>query len=302
VKSVTTTRAVSFPGLSRLSLGCATFGREIDQEAAHALLDGALARGLTHFDTAAGYSDGASETIVGTWLASRRPPAASVSVATKIRPPYTPQAMEAAVAASAQRLGVPTIDLLYLHLWDPAVETRATLAALDSLVRTGRVRALGASNFTAGQLGAALALQSAHGLAPFRVVQNNHNLAVRGIDEAMRAECHAHAVAIVTYSPLGAGFLTGKHRGGVEPGSRFAIMPGHQEIYFQPLAESRLRRLAELSDHTGQSMTHLALVWALHQPQLASTLIGGRATHHIDQALAALAVDDPELLAALAAC
>jgi aryl-alcohol dehydrogenase-like predicted oxidoreductase len=295
-------RDASFPALSRLSLGCATFGREIDQEAAHGLMDEALARGLTHFDTAAGYSAGVSEAIVGAWLASRRPPAGSVSVATKIRPPYTPQAMENAVAASAKRLGVSTIDLLYLHLWDPSVETPAALAMLDQLVQTGRVQALGASNFTASQLGSALASQSFRGLIPFHFVQNNHNLAVRGIDELMLAQCRAHNVAIVTYSPLGAGFLTGKHRAGVQPGSRFAIMPAHQEIYSKPFAKRQLERLAELSDRTGQSMTHLALVWALHQPEVTSTLIGGRAAWHIDQALAALSITDPELLGALAAC
>lgn len=288
--------------MSRLCLGGATFGREIDEAAAHALMDHALARGMTHFDTAAGYSAGASERIVGTWLASRRPSPGTVVVATKIPPPYTPREIDEAVASGAARLGVGTIDILYLHKWDSAVELPETLAALDKLVRDGRVRALGASNFTASQLGAALALQSSLGLAPFRFVQNNQNLAVRDIDDAMQALCRARGIAIVTYSPLGAGYLTGKHRSGVQPGSRFAIVPGHQNIYFQPLAARRLERLAELSDRTGQTMAHLALVWALHQPDTTSVLIGGRSPAHIDQAFAALAVADPRLLAALDAC
>ena len=298
----TVTRAAGLPALSRVSLGCATFGREIDQPAAHALMDHAVARGMVHFDTAAGYSAGASERIVGAWLASRRPAPETIVVATKIQPPYTSQAIDDAVAAGTARLGLETIDVLYLHKWDATVETRETLSALDRLVRAGRVRALGASNFTAGQLGAALALQSTLGLVPFRFVQNNQNLAVRDVDEAMRALCRAHEAAIVTYSPLGAGYLTGKHRSGVQPGSRFALVPGHQDIYFQPLATRRLERLAELSDRTGQSMAHLALVWALHQPDISSVLIGGRTPAHLEQAFAALAVDDPGLLAELDAC
>jgi 1-deoxyxylulose-5-phosphate synthase len=288
--------------LSRLSLGCATFGREINKAEAHELMDHALARGITHFDTAAAYSAGASEQIVGSWLASHRSSRGALTVATKIRPPYTPREIEDAVAASAGRLGVDTIDLLYLHKWDPAVETPATLSTLDDLVRTGRVRALGASNFDAAQLGAAHTLQTARGLSPFRFVQNNHNLAVRDVDEAMLALCRAHEIAIVTYSPLGAGFLTGKHRTGVQPGSRFAIVPGHQDIYFQPLAEKRLEHLADLAARTGRSMTELALIWTLHQPGITSTLIGGRRAPHLEQAFVALADNDSQLIAALDAC
>lgn len=292
----------ALPALSRLCLGCATFGREIDQTDAHTLMDHAVARGMTHFDTAAGYSAGGSETIVGNWLASRQPAPRSLMVATKIRPPYTPQEIGRAVATSAARLGVETIDVLYLHKWDASVETPDTLAALDHLVHSRRVRALGASNFTASQLATALRLQSALGLASFRFVQNNHNLAVRDIDDELRTLCRSHRVDIVAYSPLGAGYLTGKHRTGVQPGSRFAIIPGHQDIYFQPLAEGRLGHLAELSTRTGKTMAHLALVWALHQPGIASVLIGGRTAAHLDQAFTALADDDSRLLTALDGC
>jgi aryl-alcohol dehydrogenase-like predicted oxidoreductase len=146
----------SLPPVSPLCLGGSTFGREIDQTAAFALMDHAVARGITLFDTAATYTAGASELIVGAWLASRRPAAGSLTVATKIYPPFTPEAIDAAVAASAARLGVATIDLLYLHKWDAAAETPAALRALDGLVRSGRVRTLGVSNFTAAQLQTAI--------------------------------------------------------------------------------------------------------------------------------------------------
>ncbi len=289
----------SLPPVSPLCLGGSTFGREIDQTAAFALMDHAVARGITLFDTAATYTAGASEQIVGAWLASRRPAAGSLTVATKIYPPFTPEAIDTAVAASAARLGVATIDLLYLHKWDAAAETPAALRALDGLVRSGRVRSLGVSNFTSAQLQTVLTLQQQSGLAPFRALQNVNNLAVSEVDPVLRDLCAAREVAIITYSPLGAGFLTGKHRGGVQPGSRFDVAPGHQAIYFKPGPEGRLARLAAVADRTGHPMAHLALAWAMHRPGVTSVLVGGRTPAHLDQAFAALALNEPALFAEL---
>ncbi|SDS49586.1 aldo/keto reductase [Opitutus sp. GAS368] len=289
----------STPAVSPICLGSSTFGREIGQAAAFALMDRAQARGITLFDTAATYSAGASEQIVGAWLASRRPAPGSLTVATKIYPPFAPEAIDSAVTASAGRLGVETIDLLYLHKWDPAAATPAALTALDRLVRAGRVRALGASNFTAAQLQNALHVQAQLRLTPFRAVQNVNNLAVSEVDAPLLTLCATHEVAIVTYSPLGAGFLTGKHRQGVQPGSRFDVAPGHQAIYFQPGPERRLAHLAAVSARTGHPMPHLALAWALHRPGVASVLIGGRDPIHLDQGLAALALNDSALFADL---
>lgn len=289
----------SAPALTPICLGSSTFGREIDAASAFALMDRGLERGITLFDTAATYSGGASEQIVGAWLASRHPDPRALIVATKIYPPYTPAAMDAAIAASAKRLGVDTLDVLYLHKWDSDAATLETLRALDRFVRAGRVRALGASNFSAEQLRHAVGLQGQLGLASFRLLQNVNNLAVSDVDPALRELCAAHEIAIVTYSPLGAGFLTGKHRNGVQPGSRFDVAPGHQAIYFKPAAEQRLTCLAAVSTRTGHPMSHLALAWALHQPGIASVLIGGRSPAHLDQAFAALSLDDPALWAEL---
>ncbi len=289
----------SLPPVSPLCLGGSTFGREIDQAAAFALMDHAVARGITLFDTAATYTAGASEQIVGAWLASRRPAAGTLTVATKIYPPFTPEAIDAAVAASAARLGVATIDLLYLHKWDAAAETPAALGELERLVRSGRVRSLGVSNFTAAQLSTVLALQQQSGLAPFRALQNVNNLAVSDVAPTVRDLCAAREVAIITYSPLGAGFLTGKHRAGVQPGSRFDVAPGHQAIYFKPGPEGRLDRLAAVAARTGHSMAQLALAWAMHRPGVTSVLVGGRTPVHLDQAFAALALNEPALFAEL---
>ncbi|MBI3882462.1 MAG: aldo/keto reductase [Verrucomicrobia bacterium] len=297
------TRVITPAGLrvSRIGLGCVTFGREIDEAASFALLDHAFARGVTFFDTAAAYGLGASEKILGRWLASRRPAEGTVIIATKILPPYEPARIAEAVGESLQRLGRATTDLLYVHRWDATAESPAALAALDALVRAGKIRALGVSNYNQQQLATALALQQQHGLERFSVVQNNHNLAVSDVSAEFREFCAAQQIAIVTYSPLGAGFLTGKHQRAVQPGSRFDLVPGHQDVYFHDTAYRRLARLESVAARTGHSPAHLALAWALHQPGVASVLVGGRTPAHLDQALAALALDDPALFAELSA-
>ena len=287
--------------MSRIALGCVTFGREIGEAAAFAMLDHAFAHRVVFFDTAAAYGDGASEHIIGKWLASRGPAPGSVNVATKILPPYEPARIAERVDQSLRHLGVATLDLLYLHRWDATAESSGALAALDALVQSGKVRALGASNFNRAQLATAVELQEQHGFERFRVVQNNHNLAVRDVSADFQQFCAEREIAIVTYSPLGAGFLTGKHQRGVEPGSRFELIPGHQDVYFNEAAWQRLARLEAVAARTGHSQAHLALAWALHQPGVASVLVGGRTPAHIEQALAAQAFDDPEIFAELAA-
>jgi aryl-alcohol dehydrogenase-like predicted oxidoreductase len=112
----------------------------------------------------------------------------------------------------------------------------------------------------------------------------------------MREICAQNEIAIVTYSPLGAGFLTGKHEAGVQPGSRFDIIPGHQDVYFNEQSRGRLARLREVAARSGESMIQLALAWALHQPQVATVLVGGRTPAHLDQARQARAFKLPELL------
>lgn len=283
--------------VSRIGLGCVTFGREIDEAAAHALLDHAVSRGIIFFDTAAAYSQGLSEAIIGRWLASRRPALGSITIATKVLPPYEPEHLSRALDESSQRLGLVTIDLLYLHRWDATGESPAALAALDRFVRTNRVRALGVSNYHRQQLETALRLQ--RGLTRFSVVQNNHNLAVSDAGPEFRQFCAEQQIDIVTYSPLGAGFLTGKHQRGVQPGSRFDLVPGHQDVYFHDEARQRLARLEQAAARTGHPQAHLALAWALHQPGIASTLVGGRVPAHLEQALAAQQFDDPALFAEL---
>jgi aryl-alcohol dehydrogenase-like predicted oxidoreductase len=285
--------------VSKIGLGCVTFGREIDEAASRALLDHAYARGVRHFDTATAYGEGKSESIVGRWLLSCRPPAGTVTIATKILPPYAPGPIATAVEGSLYRLRSRPIDLLYLHKWDATAATPAALAALDAWVRSGKVRALGISNCNRQQLADLLALQREHGFTPISVVQNNQNLAVSDVSEDFRGFCASNQVSIVTYSPLGAGFLTSKHQKGVAPGSRFDLVPGHQNVYFHETAYRRLAKLESVATRSGKSQAHLALAWALHQPDVDTVLVGGRTPSHLDQAFAAREFRDAALLAEL---
>jgi 1-deoxyxylulose-5-phosphate synthase len=286
--------------LSKIGLGTATFGREINESAAFAMMDHARARGVNHFDTAAAYSKGESEKIVGAWLKSRRPEPGTIQVVTKMWFPYTPALVEEAVPQSLERLGVDAIDIFYFHKWDEGVADPAVLAALQRFIEDGKIRALGASNFSAEQLERILKLQDQHGFARIQVLQNNNNFAIRHIDERLRQVCAREHIDIITFSPLGAGFLTGKHRKGVEPGSRFELVKNNPKIYFTDEAWRRLDRLQAVAAKSGHSPIVLAMAWALHQPGIAAVLVGGRTPAQLDQAFAGLELDDPEIWRELA--
>lgn len=286
---------------SRLGLGCATFGREIDEAAAGVLMDHAITREVNHFDLAAAYAKGESERIVGRWLADRKPAPGTIFLSTKMLPPFTPDTVRASVENSLKALCVDAIDIFYFHKWDDSAADPQVLAMLDDLVRVGKIRSLGASNFTAAQFARVLDMQVAGGWARFQALQNNNNFAVRHIDDAYRAFCVKNDVVIFTFSPLGSGFLTGKHQTGVVAGSRFDLVPNNQNIYFTEEAYRRLARLEHVSARSGLSKVQLALMWAVNQPGIAAMLVGGRTPAHLDQAFDAMALDRSDLLDELAA-
>jgi aryl-alcohol dehydrogenase-like predicted oxidoreductase len=272
-----------------------TFGREIDRAASFSIMDHALEQEITFFDTASAYGGGASEEIVGQWFAEKDEAAAHIAVATKLLPPFDAGTLSVAVERSLARLRMDRIDVLFAHSWHPSIEDDSVLRALGDLVVTGKVRALGVSNFNAAQLGTLVRKQIDGGLAPVSFIQNNQNYAVSHVDDALRQLCRDHNVHIVTYSPLGAGFLTGKYRSAVASDVRFEIIPGHKDIYFNDRAWERLDDLMKAAEHVGKPAAKLALAWAFHQPQVTSVLIGCRTTGHLDQALAALAEGNPGL-------
>jgi aryl-alcohol dehydrogenase-like predicted oxidoreductase len=280
---------------SSIGLGCVTFGREIDKQASFVLMDYAVENGITFFDTASAYGDGASERILGAWMIDRRPASDSILIATKILPPYTSEAIIESVDQSLKHLRTDAIDLLYLHRWDATIEDPDALNAFNNLIKIGKIKMLGTSNFNAQQLGRAIRLQKDNELEVCRTIQNNNNFAVSDISKEIVQVCAGHDIKIVTYSPLGAGFLTGKYKNGVEDGTRFSVVKGHQDIYFNETSFQRLNKLQKISALTGYATSHLALVWALHQPDITSVLVGGRSIKQLEQAFSALAFYDPDI-------
>lgn len=286
---------VSSP-VSAIGFGTATFGREIDEATSHELLDYAFAKAITHFDTAAAYSAGVSESILGRWLASRRP--TGVTVVTKLIPPFDGVEITKKIDESLARLGRDSVDLLHLHRWDASLRDDS-LVALDAARRAGKCRALGMSNIKPEQFNAILNRQRELGLGTFGHLQCNQNYAVTDLTPPMLGVCSVFGLRVETFSPLGAGFLTGKHRTGVVPGSRFDLVPGHQAIYFNPAAQQRLQRILEVAASTGHAVERLALAWALRRPGVSTVLVGGRHKGHLDQAISGREFDDAAALAAL---
>lgn len=274
---------------SAIGLGGATFGREIDAAASFAVLDRALERGVTLFDTAAAYSQGRSEEIVGRWIAERGA-RDRIVLATKVAPPLSPERIAASAEASLRRLQVETIDLYQLHSWDPAAPLEGALEALARLVESGKARAIGCSNFAAWQLCKALWKQDVAGWPRLESVQPVYNLAKREIEAELLPLCADQGIGVITYSPLGAGFLTGKYRQGgpVPAGTRFDIVPGHQDIYFNDVSYAAMERLRAASERLGLPMARLGLAWVLTRPGITTTLVGARGVEQIDQAFEAL--------------
>lgn len=274
--------------VSSIGMGCVTFGREIDRTASFEILDRARDGGITLFDTAEAYGGGASETILGQWLKERRHRQNCV-VATKVNGVLTRERVIESAEASLKRLQTDQIDLFQLHDWDATTPMEETLEALSVLVDSGKVRCIGCSNWNAEQLSTSFECCAAAGLHPLSSVQPPYNLVQRTIESDLIPLCSKHDIGILSYSPLGAGFLTGKYRRGgeVPSGSRFDVIPGHQPIYFTDEGYTVVERLQRVAEQTGRSMVDLALAWTLSRPGITSVLIGARNTSQVDQAFAA---------------
>jgi aryl-alcohol dehydrogenase-like predicted oxidoreductase len=274
-------------------LGCATFGREIDEATSFTVLDHALDRGINLIDTAEAYSAGGSEEVVGRWLNNRGTRTREqIVLATKVSGSLSRQRILSSAEASLRRLQTDRIDLFQLHRWDPNVPLEEMLEALHRLVERGIARYVGCSNYAAWQLCKALWLQDVNDWSRFESVQPNYSLVVQEIERELLPLCADQQVGVISYSPLGGGFLTGKYRqgGGVPTGTRMDVIPAMQDIYFHKAGFEIMERLRAKSGELGVSMADLALAWALGQPGITSVLVGARTRDHVDQAFRAEAM------------
>lgn len=274
--------------VSSIGLGCVTFGREIDREASFAVLDHAREQGITLFDTAEAYGGGRSEIVLGEWLADRGTREGLV-IASKVSGQLTRERVLTSAEASLQRLRTDCIDLFQLHNWDATTPLDETLSALELLVRQGKAQAIGVSNWSAWQLAKGLLLAAGANGVRIESVQPPYNLVQREIEPDLLPLCVDQQVGITSYSPLGAGFLTGKYERGAEvpKGTRFAVIPGHQPIYFTEPGYRVVEGLRAVSRECGRTMIDLALAWVAGQSGIRTMLVGARSTAHVDQAITA---------------
>ena len=311
----------------RIGLGCATFGREIDQDDAFRIMDFAVERGITLFDTAEAYGGGqarqyrknhlgvederevsgemhSSERIIGRWIKSRGS-RKHIVLLTKVTTNFTPEHVSQALSASLERLQTDSVDLYLYHQFDPKTSADEGAAAADHCVKTGRARAVGCSNYTGEQLAAALEASHARNGARFEVIESNYNLAVPDIETDVLPIAQEHSIGVITYSPLAAGFLTGKYtsdRSAFPKGSRFDVIPGHADVYFSDRSFRVVDRLRELSIQTRVSTVHLAIGWVLQNPAVDVMLVGARTTTHLENAVAASQLTfEPDWLEAMRA-
>jgi aryl-alcohol dehydrogenase-like predicted oxidoreductase len=259
--------------VSRVGLGCNNFGSRIDLDATRAVVDAALDAGVTFLDTAAVYGNGGdSERFLGEILEGRRE---RVVLATKFgwgseSGDGTADTARRSLEGSLERLRTEHVDLYYLHKPDASTEIAETLGALDELVRAGKVRALGCSNFSAEQLAEADRVARELGTARFTVLQNHYNLLRRDDDADVLPLCRELGVSYIPYFPLASGLLTGKYRRG-EPAPAGTRLAGRE------IDEERLERvdaLTAFAEERGRSLHELAMSALASTPGIGSIISG----------------------------
>jgi len=292
--------------VSRLSFGAMTFGTgtgpfaavsKVDEENARAMVKASLDAGINFFDTANGYAAGQSETILGRLLGDKRQ---EVVIATKVGFRTGKSLMEsglsrsnilAACDASLKRLGTDYIDLYIAHREDRFTPIEETLTAFDALVRSGKVRYLGFSNWPAWKAALALQFQKSNGLAEFTSGQMHYALTGRDVEHEIIPFMRHTGLSLTVWSPLAGGFLTGKYTPETmktDQGNRlsgFDILPFDKEAGFKVV-----ERLREIGKKQDASVAQVALAWLLAKPAVASIIIGASKMSQLQDNLAALKV------------
>jgi aryl-alcohol dehydrogenase-like predicted oxidoreductase len=269
------TRRIGSLEASVVGLGCNNFGWRLDAMATATVVDAALDAGVTFFDTAELYGDGQSEEFLGRALGPRR---RDVVIATKFG--YVkghpdrggqPANVRRAIEKSLRRLGTDYVDLYQIHSPDPRVPIAETLGALDELVRAGKVREIGCSNFGVDLLREADAAATGSA-ARFVSVQNEYSLLHREPEEGVLEECARLGLAFLPYYPLASGLLTGKYRRGrpAPPGPR--ITPESDRLRAESL--DLVEALLAFAESRGHTLLELAFAWLLARPMVASVIAG----------------------------
>ncbi|MEV6412181.1 aldo/keto reductase [Kribbella sp. NPDC051718] len=288
--------------VSTYALGTMTFGNETDEDGAHEQLDRYVEAGGNFVDTADVYTAGASENIIGHWLA-KSGARDNVVLATKGRFPMgdgpndlgtSRRHLRQALDASLTRLGVDHVDLYQLHSWDPITPLQESLSFLEDAVRAGKILYGGLSNFTGWQLQKACDLIDRRGWSPLVTLQPQYNLLVREIEWEIIPAAQDNGLGLLPWSPLGGGWLTGKYSFDEEPTgeTRLGDDPNRGvESWFRRSKNQRVRDVVEavraIAEARGVSMAQVALAWLVDRPAITSVILGARTMTQLDDNLAA---------------
>jgi len=288
--------------VSELCLGAMTFGRESTEEVSLQMLNRFVEAGGNFIDTADVYTRGVSEEILGRWLKGRRRD--DFVIATKVRFPMgegpndlglSRKHLLAAAEASLRRLGTDYIDLYQVHMWDPGAPLEETLAALNQLVQSGRVRYLGASNYAGWQLQKAIDLSRHMGWEPLACLQPLYNLLDRSIEWEILPVCEAEGVGVIPWSPLRGGWLSGKYRRGMTapPENTRVEEAGKQgwsetwDVYANERTWQVIDALLAAAREAGKTPAQAALNWLLQRPGVTAPILGARTPAHLEDNLGA---------------
>ena len=281
-----------------------TFGLQCDEPASAAIMDRAAAGGITFLDTADVYplgggpeTVGRTEEIVGRWLATRRH---DVVIATKCSGAMSGRPWDRgtsrkhildAIEGSLRRLRTDYVDLYQLHHPDPATPIDETLRALDDVVRAGKARYVGCSNFPAYKVARALGRSEVLGVCRFDSVQPRYNLLFRQIERELLPLCLEEGIGVIPYNPIAGGLLSGKHRreAGPTAGTRFTLgnaAERYQDRYWHEREFATVDALRPLAQEAGLSLAGLAVAWVLAHPAITSAIIGASRPEQLDDLLA----------------
>jgi aryl-alcohol dehydrogenase-like predicted oxidoreductase len=300
--------------VSRLALGTMTFGLQVDETVAHSILDRATNGGINFLDTADVYplggdtkTAGRTEEILGHWLKGKR---SNFIVASKAHGKMGPHAWDQgssrkhlldAIDLSLKRLQTDYVDLYQLHRDDLSTPLDEMLEALDVIVKSGRARYIGVSNFLAYRLAKALGRSEVRNLTKFVSVQPRYSLLFREIERELLPLAVEDGLAVIPYNPLAGGLLSGKYKTGSKPaeGTRFTLGTAadrYQERYWNEQSFKSVESLSKLADQAGVPLVTLSMAWVLSNPAITAPLLGASKPEQLDQSLAAVDYKlDPDL-------
>jgi aryl-alcohol dehydrogenase-like predicted oxidoreductase len=298
--------------VSELCLGTWRFGEEVDDATSHRILDEFVEAGGTFIDTADVYGYSESERIIGSWLKTRNRD--DLVIATKVYGEEAPGALVrgagrkhvlSAVEASLRRLRTDFVDLYQVHLFDDVTPFEETLSTLDVLVRSGKVRFLGASNYTGWQLQKSLELSRHHGWESFVSLQPNYSLLTRSAELELVPVCANEGLGLIAWSPLEGGWLSGKYRRGMSgpPAGTRAAGNGSWAARDNPHTWRVLDAVRAVAEETCKTPAQVALRWLLEQPAVTAPIFGARTLDQLHDNLGATgwALTEAQLAALTAA-